>query len=141
MTWGGGNTYIGLQRAFRQPGFIVKEKSAALRHGSRQQNGKKKNTLTIFHFETWKAQYVQQSFPFKSSHSVRDKHAAAFRDDSEMYYALTRERGSWLRLMCCFTPSETDFLFCSTCFRPIRISRLGLNREGATVGIKKKSHK
>lgn len=23
---------------------------------------------------------------------VRDKHAAAFRDDSEMYYALTREK-------------------------------------------------
>lgn len=50
-----------------------------------------KKNLAIFHCETWKAQYVQQSSPFKSSLSVRDKHAAAFRDDSRMYYAQTRE--------------------------------------------------
>lgn len=46
-----------------------------------------KKNLAIFHRETWKAQYVQQSSPFKSSLSVRDKHAATFRDDSEKYYA------------------------------------------------------
>lgn len=51
---------------------------------------KNKKNLAIFHCETWKAQYVQQSSPFKSSLSVRDKHAGAFRDDSEMYNAFTR---------------------------------------------------
>lgn len=46
-----------------------------------------KKSGNIFHCETWKAQYGQQNPPSKSSLGERDKQAAAFRDDSEMYYS------------------------------------------------------
>lgn len=85
---------------------------------------KNKKNLAIFHCETSKAQYVQQSSPFKSSLCVRDKHAAAFRDDSEMYYALNKREKRLAGVdVHRFTRSVTDFPSCSTYCRNITFSR------------------
>lgn len=53
---------------------------------------------------------------------MRDKHAVAFRDDSEMYYANRREKKLAEVNVRYFTHLVTDFPFCSTYSRNIKFS-------------------
>lgn len=97
--------------------------------------------LAIFHSETWEAQCVQQSSPFKSSLSVRDKHAAALRDDSEMYYALTRERRSWPKADVLFYPFRNRFPSLLYMLWTITILWSTLKHEETTAENKKRTCK
>lgn len=64
---------------------------------------------------------------------MRDKHDAAFRDDSEKYYALARERVSWPRSTVLLPPFQQQILL-SALENFIR----GLEGDEVTVGERQK---